>query len=129
MTFLKISYQVILCLFCCCSVAKSCLTLLHSHRLACQAPLSIGFPRQEYCIGLQFPAPGIFPTQGPNQCLLHWQEDSLPLSYQGSTPCLFYLTSKYYRDFQNYGQLQWKSTKVSKQFTKVETQEEARDLD
>ena len=27
---------------------------------------------------------GIFPDQGPNVCLLHWQADSLPLSYQGS---------------------------------------------
>ena len=27
---------------------------------------------------------GIFPTQGSNLCSLHWQADSLPLSYQGS---------------------------------------------
>ena len=27
---------------------------------------------------------GIFPTQGQNLGLLHWQEDSLPLGYQGS---------------------------------------------
>ena len=27
---------------------------------------------------------GIFPDQGPNPCLLHWQADSLPLSHQGS---------------------------------------------
>ena len=27
---------------------------------------------------------GIFLDQGSNPCLLHWQEDSLPLSYQGS---------------------------------------------
>ena len=26
----------------------------------------------------------IFPDQGPNACLLNWQEDSLPLSHQGS---------------------------------------------
>ena len=26
----------------------------------------------------------IFPTQGSNPCLLHWQVDSLPLSHQGS---------------------------------------------
>ena len=33
---------------------------------------------------------GIFPTRGLNLCLLHWQADSLPLSYQGSLtspPC------------------------------------------
>ena len=27
---------------------------------------------------------GIFPNQGSNLCLLHWQVDSLPLSRQGS---------------------------------------------
>ena len=30
----------------------------------------------------------IFPDQGSNLCLLHWQEDSWPLSHWGS-PCLF----------------------------------------
>ena len=27
---------------------------------------------------------GIFLTQGPNQCFLHWQVDSLPLRHQGN---------------------------------------------
>ena len=27
---------------------------------------------------------GVFPDQGWNPCLLHWQVDSLPLSHQGS---------------------------------------------
>ena len=31
-----------------------------------------------------FPLQGIFPIQGSNPCLLHWQVDSLPLSQQGS---------------------------------------------
>ncbi|KAB0352571.1 hypothetical protein FD754_017428, partial [Muntiacus muntjak] len=43
-----------------------------------QAPLSKGFPRQEYWSGLSFPSPGLFLTQGSNPCLLHWQVDSLP---------------------------------------------------
>ena len=34
--------------------------------VAYQAPLSMGFSRQEYCSGLPFPSPGIFPTQGSN---------------------------------------------------------------
>ena len=29
-----------------------------------QAPLSMGFPRQEYWTGLPFPSPGYFPTGG-----------------------------------------------------------------
>ena len=34
-------------------------------------------------------AHGIFPDQGSNPCLLHWQADSLPLSHQGSPPTQF----------------------------------------
>ena len=30
---------------------------------------------------------GIFPDQGSNQHLLHWQADSFPLSHQGSLGC------------------------------------------
>ena len=32
--------------------------------LACQAPLYMGFPRQEYWSGLPFPTPEDFPKQG-----------------------------------------------------------------
>ena len=34
-------------------------------------------------------AHSIFPDQGLNPCLLHWQADSLPLSHQGSPLCDF----------------------------------------
>ena len=47
--------------------------------VACQAPLSMGFSRQEYWSGLPFPFQGIFLNQGSNPHLLHWQADSLPL--------------------------------------------------
>ena len=36
-----------------------------------QAPLSMEFSKQEYCSGLPFPPPGIFPTQGLNLGLPH----------------------------------------------------------
>ena len=52
--------------------------------VALQAPLSRGFPREEHWSGLPFPSQVIFPTQGLNLCLLHWQVDSLPLSHLGS---------------------------------------------
>ena len=55
--------------------------------VACQAPLSMGFPRQESCSGLSFSSPGNFPTQRLNPCLRNWQVCSLPLSHQGN-PCL-----------------------------------------
>ena len=32
--------------------------------VAQQAPLSMGFPRQEYCNGLPFPSPGDLPDPG-----------------------------------------------------------------
>ena len=32
--------------------------------VACQAPLSMGFPRQEYCSRLPFPSPGVIPNPG-----------------------------------------------------------------
>ena len=46
--------------------------------IALQAPLSMGFPRQEYFILQRF-----FPAQGLNPHLLHWQVDSLPWNHQG----------------------------------------------
>ena len=44
---------------CCYLVAKSCLTLCNPMNcIAHQAPLSMGFSRQEYWSGLPFPSPG-----------------------------------------------------------------------
>ena len=39
-------------------VAESCPTLVTPWTVAHQAPLSMGFPRQEYWSGLPFPSPG-----------------------------------------------------------------------
>ena len=50
--------------------------------IAPQAPLSMGFSRQEYWSGLPFPPPGELPNPGINPRLLrllHWQAGSLPL--------------------------------------------------
>ena len=55
--------------------------------VAYQAPLSMGFSRQEYWSGLLFPSPGIFLSQGLNShllLLLHWQADSLALRHLGN---------------------------------------------
>ena len=51
-----------------------------------QAPLSMGFSRQESWSGLPFPSPGDLPDPGiepSSPALSHWQVDALPLSY----PC------------------------------------------
>ena len=44
--------------------AKSCLTLATPWVVACQAPLSMGFSRQDYWSGLPFPFPGDLPDPG-----------------------------------------------------------------
>ena len=51
--------------------------------VACQAPLSVGFLRQEYWSGLLFPSPEDLPNPGIKLHLLHWQEASLLLSHLG----------------------------------------------
>ena len=74
-------------------VTKSCLTLCTPWTVACEAPLFMGFPRQEYWSGLPFPTtgdlphPGIKPEFDQFQLILitlHWQANSLPLSHQRS---------------------------------------------
>ena len=68
-------------------VCMSCSVVSDSANLwtvAHQAPLSMGFLRQEDWSGLPFLPHGIFLTQGLNPHLLHWQVDSLSLSHQGS---------------------------------------------
>ena len=50
--------------------------------IACQAPLSMGFSRQEYCNGLPFPPPGDLLELGIKPWSPACQTDSLPLSDQ-----------------------------------------------
>ena len=42
------------------------------------------FPGKNTGVGCHFLLQGIFPTQGLNMSLLHWQAGSLPLGHQGS---------------------------------------------
>ena len=54
--------------------------------VAHQAPLYMGFSRQEYWSGLPFPSPGDLPNPGIEPsllCLQHWQMDSLPRAPPG----------------------------------------------
>ena len=46
--------------------------------VALQAPLSIGFPRQEYWSGLLFPSPWDLPDPGIEPVSPAWRADSLP---------------------------------------------------
>ena len=71
----------------CCWVATSCPTLwlrvLEPTRFLCPWDS----PGKNTGVGCHFFPQGIFPTQGSNPCLLHWQEGSLPLSHQGIPAC------------------------------------------
>ena len=64
-------------------VAKTCLTLVTPCTVARQAPLSLGFPRQEYWCGLPFPSLGDLPDPGIEAESPILQADSLLLSHQG----------------------------------------------
>ena len=69
---------------CCYLVTQSCLTLCDPWTVARQAPLSVGFCRQEYWSRLLFPSPGDLPNPGIGRWILyHWatREVSLTLKY------------------------------------------------
>ena len=55
--------------------------------VARQAPLLMGFPRQECRSGLPFPLPGNLPNLGTERASPASQEDSLPLSHEGGPRC------------------------------------------
>ena len=75
------SFKVICC---CCSVAKLCPPLLWRHGLQTARLLCPwDFSGKNTRVGCHFILQGIFPTQGLNSCLLHWQAGSLALSQQG----------------------------------------------
>ena len=54
---------------CCCLVVVSN-SFVTPWTVACLAPLSMGFLRQEYRVGCDVLLQEIFPTQGSNPCLL-----------------------------------------------------------
>ena len=54
--------------------------------VARQAPLPMGFPRQEYWSGLPFPSPGDLPDSGIEPECLALQADSLLLHHRCSGP-------------------------------------------
>ena len=58
--------------------AQSCPTLKTPWSVVCQAPLSMGFSRQEYWSGLPFPSPGDLPGPGMEPGSPALLVDSLP---------------------------------------------------
>ena len=67
-------------------VTKSCPTLANPWTAACQAPLSMGFFRQEYWSGLPFPSPRDLPNPGIETRSPAFQADSLPTELWGKPP-------------------------------------------
>ena len=63
-------------------VGKSC--LCNPRTVACQAPLFVGFSRQEYWSGLPFPSPGDLPNPGIKPMSPALQADSLPAEPSGN---------------------------------------------
>ena len=55
-----------------------------SWTVACQAPPSMGFSRQEYWSGLPFPSPGHLPNPGIKPRSPALQADALTSGHQGS---------------------------------------------
>ena len=66
-------------------VAKSCPTIMTPWTVACQAPLSMEFSRQEYWSGLPFPSLGDLPDPGfePRSPALY--ADALPSEPPGKS--------------------------------------------
>ena len=67
-------------LFCVAVQSLSHFWLFCDPRLLC----SWDFPGKNTRVGRHFLLQGIFPAQGLNPCLLHWQANSSPLSHLGS---------------------------------------------
>ena len=69
----------------------------------CQAPLSLGFSRQEYWSGLLCPPPGDLPdprTEPTSSVLPVLQVDSLPLSHQEVHLYLYIFIKKFIFHFK-----------------------------
>ena len=63
--------------------------------VACPAPLSIGFSRQEYWSGLPFPSPADLSYPGTNPGLLHCRQILYQLNHWGSPSYTTYTTAKH----------------------------------
>ena len=75
-------------------VTKSCLTLATPWTIAPQAPLSVGFSRQEYWSGLPCPSPGDLPNSGIESMSPALRADSLLSEPPGKHHILGYLNNR-----------------------------------
>ena len=85
LTCCKINMYICVCVYIYCSglVIKSCPTFVIPWTVTCQAPLSMGFSKQEYWSGLPFLSLANIPDPGIEPGLPALQADSLPTELQG----------------------------------------------
>ena len=79
--------------------AQSCLTLCSPMDCPARILCPWKFPGKNIGVGCHFLLQGIFLTQGSNPsllCLLHWQEDSLPLVPPGKPILIYKYIYKYF---------------------------------
>ena len=90
------------CKDCCCCLASSVLSdsCVTPWTVACQAPLSMGSPRQEYWSGSPFPSPGDLLDPGIEPTSPALQVDSLP-SEPSSNPTLSFWAVLHQRQTQD----------------------------
>ena len=76
-----------MCVCVCVLVTWSYPTLGDPMDVACQAPLSMEFSKQEYWSGLPFPSPGHLPNPGVEPGFPTLQADPLPSEPLGKPQC------------------------------------------
>ena len=103
---------------CCCSVTKLCLAFCKPMDSSLPCSSVHGISQARILEQVPFPSPGVFPDQGSNLCLLHWQVTSLPLSQSGKPLfilfyCVLHLnTREIYSQVLNIQLLSWEGGKV-----------------
>ena len=79
-----------------CSLLRCVQLFVTTRTVSCQAPLSMGFSRQEYCSGLPFPSPRDYPDPEIESKSPVLQADSLPLKPPGKLKTTVYYFSQFY---------------------------------
>ena len=78
-------FHIVFYVLCCAQSLSHVQLLVTPWTVACKAPLSMGFSRQEYWSGLPFPPPGDLPNPGTEPRFPTLQADSLPDELPGKS--------------------------------------------
>ena len=77
----------LVCMLCVCAQSLSPVLCSPMNCKPARLLCPLDFPGKNIGVCCHFLLQGIFPTQGTNLCLLHWQANSLSLSHLGSYVC------------------------------------------